>query len=66
MMDKIRDLCYCSSKNQREPRACAYALEREILEFGRVLGTCWVASSFRSIKALSAVMQLCTGIEDCT
>jgi hypothetical protein len=45
-------LYYVSPKNSRELQACANSSEMQLLKIGRILSTCWVASSFHSVSAV--------------
>lgn len=51
-LDKLYSLYHQSPKNARELKQHAELLEIEILKIGRILGTRWVASSFRSVSAV--------------
>ena len=51
-MDKIHNLYSQSSKNARELQEAAQEVGSQVLSIGRVLSTRWVASSFRSVKAV--------------
>jgi hypothetical protein len=50
-MDTVRALCHSYPKNQSEVNASTDDLDTKILRTGRVLGTRWVASVFRTMKA---------------
>jgi len=51
-LDTVYSLFNQSSKNQRELKEASVELEAQILRIGRVLDVRWVASSFRTIKAV--------------
>jgi len=51
-LDSIYCLYSQSSKNNRELRAASTELESQILKIGRVLDMRWVASSFRTVRAV--------------
>lgn len=51
-MDKVRSVYSASPKNSRQLEECAKDLHQEILKIGRVLDVRWVASSFRTVKAV--------------
>jgi hypothetical protein len=51
-LDKLYVVYHASPKNARELQSCATMLDMQILRIGRVLGTRWVASSFRSVMAV--------------
>uniref|UniRef100_A0A3B4VPG3 HAT C-terminal dimerisation domain-containing protein n=1 Tax=Seriola dumerili TaxID=41447 RepID=A0A3B4VPG3_SERDU len=51
-MEKIHNLYSQSSKNARELQQAAQEVGSQVLSIGRVLSTRWVASSFRSVKAV--------------
>lgn len=51
-MDKLHSTYSKSTKNQRELAECAKDLDIEINKIGKVLGTRWVASSFRAVTAV--------------
>lgn len=48
---KLYSIYSKSTKNQRELAECAKELDQEINKIGKVLGTRWVASSFRAMTA---------------
>ncbi|KAK4875078.1 hypothetical protein RN001_011500 [Aquatica leii] len=50
-MGKLHSLYSKSTKNQRELADCAHELGIEVNKIGKVLGTRWVASSFRAVTA---------------
>lgn len=50
-MDKVYSVYSRSPKNQRELAECASGLDQEINKIGKILGTRWVASSFRAVSA---------------
>lgn len=50
--DKLYALYHASSKNARELAACAVSIDVQMRRIGRVLGTRWVASSYRTVKAI--------------
>jgi hypothetical protein len=45
-------LYHASPKNSGELQACSNSLEMQLLKIGRILSTCWVASSFCSVSAV--------------
>jgi hypothetical protein len=45
-------LYHSSPKNARELQVCAATLDVQVLKTDRILSTCWVASSFRSVSAV--------------
>lgn len=51
-MDKLHNLYSQSNKNSRELMEAAQEVGSQVLKIGRVLNTRWVASSFRSVKAV--------------
>ncbi|XP_034567279.1 E3 SUMO-protein ligase KIAA1586-like [Notolabrus celidotus] len=51
-LEKIHNLYSQSNKNSRELLGAAKELGSQVLKIGRVLNTRWVASSFRSVKAV--------------
>uniref|UniRef100_A0A6P7GS56 E3 SUMO-protein ligase KIAA1586-like n=1 Tax=Diabrotica virgifera virgifera TaxID=50390 RepID=A0A6P7GS56_DIAVI len=51
-MDKIYSTYSKSPKNQRELSECASKLEQQLQKIGKVLGTRWVASSYRAVSAV--------------
>ncbi|KAK0133589.1 E3 SUMO-protein ligase KIAA1586 [Merluccius polli] len=51
-LEKIHNLHSQSNKNLRELLEAAKELGSQVLKIGRVLNTRWVASSFRSVKAV--------------
>uniref|UniRef100_A0A667YKI2 HAT C-terminal dimerisation domain-containing protein n=1 Tax=Myripristis murdjan TaxID=586833 RepID=A0A667YKI2_9TELE len=51
-MEKIHNLYSQSNKNARELLEAAQEVGSQVLSIGRVLSTRWVASSFRSVKAV--------------
>ena len=51
-MDKLYSVYSRSPLNQKELSECASQLEQHICKIGRVLGTRWVASSFRTVSAV--------------
>lgn len=51
-MDKLYTLYSKSPKNQRELAKCAHELDLQLNKIGRILGTRWVASSFKSVTAV--------------
>lgn len=51
-MDKIYSIYSRSPKNQRELAECASSLEQEIQKIGKILGTRWVASSYRAVSSV--------------
>lgn len=51
-LDKIYSVYNQSTKNSRELLEAAQEVGSEVLKIGRVLNTRWVASSFRSVKAV--------------
>lgn len=50
--DKLYALYHASPKNQRELQECCEALHIQCLSIGRMLGTRWVASSLRTVRAV--------------
>ncbi|XP_034004054.1 E3 SUMO-protein ligase KIAA1586-like [Trematomus bernacchii] len=50
--DKIYSLYHASAKNRRELTECCEDLALQCLNIGRILSTRWVASSYRTIKAV--------------
>jgi len=52
LFDKLYSLYHASAKNRRELTECCEELSLQILRIGKILNTRWVASSFRSIKAV--------------
>ena len=51
-IDKLYVIYHASPKNSRELHLHAELLEVELLKIGRILGTRWVSSSFRSVLAV--------------
>ncbi|KAF3857696.1 hypothetical protein F7725_010897 [Dissostichus mawsoni] len=51
-LEKIHNLYSQSNKNSRELLEAAQEVGSQVLKIGRVLSTRWVASSFRSVKAV--------------
>jgi hypothetical protein len=51
-LDKLYSLYHASPKNRFELRECANELNIQLLSIGRLLDTRWVASSFRTLKAV--------------
>jgi len=51
-MEKVHNLYSQSNKNSRELLEAAEEVGSQVLKIGRVLSTRWVASSFRSVKAV--------------
>ncbi|KAK9679701.1 hypothetical protein QE152_g39795 [Popillia japonica] len=51
-MDKLYTLYSKSPKNQRELAECASELDLELNKIGRILGTRWVSSSFKTVTAV--------------
>lgn len=51
-LDKLYSLYHQTPKNARELKQQAELLEIEILKIGIILGTRWVASSYRSVSAV--------------
>jgi hypothetical protein len=51
-IDKLYVVYHASPKYARELQSCTTMLDMQILKIGRVLGTWWVASSFRSVMAV--------------
>ncbi|XP_039658030.1 E3 SUMO-protein ligase KIAA1586-like isoform X1 [Perca fluviatilis] len=51
-LEKIHNLYSQSNKNSRELLEAAQEVGSQVLKIGRVLSTQWVASSFRSVKAV--------------
>lgn len=50
-MDKLHALYHVSPKNSRKLKHCVALLKIKILKIGRILGTRWVASSYRTVFA---------------
>ena len=58
--DKLYTLYSRSPKNQRELRECSSSVCEQVTKIGRMLDTMWVASSFRTVKAVwSSYQSLC-------
>jgi hypothetical protein len=51
-VDNLYVVYHSSPKDARELQSCTTMLDVQILKIGRVLGTRWVASSFRSVMAV--------------
>lgn len=51
-LDKLYVLYHQSPKNQEELKHCALSLDVVLLSIGKMLDTRWVASSFRTVKAV--------------
>ncbi|KAK5647935.1 hypothetical protein RI129_002827 [Pyrocoelia pectoralis] len=49
---KLYSLYSASPKNQNELKVCASELDIEVFSIGKILSTRWVASSFRTVKAV--------------
>ena len=50
--DKLYSIYHSSAKNKRELEECCQELSTQFYTVGRVLDTRWVASSFRTVKAI--------------
>ena len=50
--DKLYSLYSRSPKNQRELNECSSAVHEQVKKIGRLLDTRWVASSYRTVKAV--------------
>lgn len=51
-LDKLYTIYHASPKNRNELKQCAKALNVQLMSIGRVLDTRWVASSYRTLKAV--------------
>lgn len=51
-LDKLYTVYHASPKNRNELQKCAAAVNTQLLSIGRLLDTRWVASSYRTLKAV--------------
>ena len=51
-IEKLYCVHSCSPKNRYALQKCAANVNAELLKIGKILGTRWVASSFRTVKAV--------------